>query len=101
MHEDSRGPADERFSEEGDWLARQFFSAEDLQMTPEEYAARHGHRWGGFSLHRYHYRDPILAAWVGRLGEILSTEGELDRCRQRFLAPNELAEVQRQEAEAF
>ena len=68
---------------------------------PEEYAARYGHRWGCFSLHQYRYRDAILAAWVSRLGEILCTEGELERCRQRFLTPNELVEVQRQEAEAF
>jgi len=91
----------ERFQEEGDWIAQQFFSPADLQMPPEEYAARYGHRWGCFSLHRYRYRDPHLAAWVARVGEILSSEGELERCRQRFLKPDELAEVKKQETEAF
>jgi hypothetical protein len=101
MNDDSRGSSDERFSREGDWVARQFFSPTDVQMSPEEYAARHAHRWGCFSFHRYRYRDPVLAAWIGRLAEILFTNGELERCRRRFLTPDELAEVQRQEAEAF
>lgn len=101
MPADPRSSSEERFQEEGDWIARQFFSPTDLQMLPEEYAARYGHRWGCFSLHRYRYRDPLLAAWIGRLGEILSAEGQLERCRQHFLKPDELAEVQKQEAEAF
>ena len=29
-----------QFGEQGEWLARQFFSPTDLQMSPEEYAAR-------------------------------------------------------------
>jgi hypothetical protein len=89
------------FDDEGDWIARRFFSSEDLQMSPEEYAAREAHRWGCFSLHQYPYRDPILGAWVRRLGEILLTEGEVERCRQRFLTPEELAEVRKQQAEPF
>lgn len=28
--------SDEKVKEEGDWLARQFFSASDLQMSPED-----------------------------------------------------------------
>ena len=30
-----------RSLEEGDWIARQFLSPDDLQKSPEEYAARH------------------------------------------------------------
>jgi hypothetical protein len=91
----------DRFQEEGDWLARQFLSPTDLQMSPEEFAARHAHRWGCFSLHRHPYHDPALQAWVQRLGEILGTEGEVERCRVRFLTPEEHAEVRRQEANGF
>jgi hypothetical protein len=87
---------DKRFDEEGDWIARQFFSPADLQMSPEEYAARHGHLLACFALHRYQYRDPSLGAWVQRLGEILFTDGELERCRVRFLTPQELAEVRKE-----
>jgi len=91
-------PSDDRFNEEGDWLARQFLSPTELQMSPEEYAARHAHLWGCFSLHRYRYHDPVLGVWVRRVGEILSTEGEIERCQARFLTTEELVNVRRQEA---
>ena len=90
-----------RFDAEGDWLARQCFSETDLQMSPEEYAARHAHQWGCFSFHRYHYLDPVLGRWVRRLGEILFTEGEVARWRSQFLTPEERAQVCREEDEAF
>lgn len=93
--------SDSRFDEEGDWIAHQFFSLANLQRSPEEFAARHAHLFGCFSLHLYRYRDLALGAWVRRLGEILSTEGEVERCRQRFLTPEELANVRKQEGEQF
>jgi hypothetical protein len=94
-------PSDSRFSEEGDWIAQQFFSPVELRMSPEEYAARHAHALGCFSFHLYRYRDPALGAWVRRVGEILSTEGEVERCRQQFLSPEESATVRRQAAEGL
>jgi hypothetical protein len=90
-----------RFNEEGDGIAQQFFSPIDLRMPPEEYAARGAHLIGCFTLHLYQYRDPALGAWVRRLGEILFTEGEVERCRQQFLTPDELATVRKEEAEGF
>jgi len=95
-------PLGDRFSrEEGDWLARQFFSPADLRLSPEEYAARHAHLIGLFSLHRYRSRDAALGAWVSRLGEILSDVDELERCRRRFLTAAEQAEAMRQQAEGL
>ncbi len=93
--------SDSRFDEEGDWMARQFFSPEDLRLSPEEYVARHAHALGCFSFHFYRYRDPALGAWVRRVAELLSTEGEVERCRQQFLSPEELATVHRQEREGL
>ena len=90
-----------RFDEEGDWIARQFFSPADLQLSPEEYAARHAHSLGCFSFHFYRYRDAALGAWVRRVSEILSTEGEVERFQEQFLAPEELAMVRRQRADGF
>jgi len=90
-----------RPSEEGDWIARQFLSPEDLQQSPEEYAARHAHLWGCFSLHQYRYTDPQLGAWVHRLGEILSSQEEIERCRRRFLTPEQLAAIRREQADSF
>ena len=91
----------DRTPEEGDWIARQFFSPADLQMSPEEYAARHAHLWGCFSLHLHAYKDARLGAWVRRLGEILSSAEELEQCRQRFLSAADLAEIRKQETEEF
>jgi hypothetical protein len=90
-----------RFNEDGDWVAQQVFSSADLQMSPEEYAARHAHLLGCFSLHFYRYRDPVLSAWVRRLAEIHSSEDEIERCRQKFLTPEELATVRSQEGKGF
>jgi hypothetical protein len=93
--------SDSRFPEEGDWIAQQFFSPTELRMSPEEYAAHHAHVLGCFSFHFYRYRDPALGAWVRRVGEILATEGEVERCQQRFLSPEELAVARRQGTEDF
>jgi hypothetical protein len=93
--------SDSHFNEEGDWIAHQFFSPEDLRMSPEEYVARHAHALGCFSFHFYRYCDPALGDWVRRVGEILSSEAEVERCRERFLSSEELATVRRQEAEGL
>lgn len=95
-------PKDSRWDEEADEMALALFSPEDLKRSPEEYAARRGHLWGCFSLHRFRYHDPVLGAWVRRLGDILfSHDNELERCRQKYLTPEELAEVRKQQAEDF
>jgi hypothetical protein len=83
--------------EQGDWLARQFFSVADLRMSPEEYAAHHAHLWGCFSLHLHQYADPVLGDWIRRLGAILESEDEIKRCQQRYLGVAELAKVCEQE----
>ena len=101
MTDEANIRSSERFDREEDWTARQMFSAEDLRLSPEEYAARHAQEWGCFALHRYRYRDAALGAWIRRLGKILSDEKELERCRQRFLTAAELAEVHKQQAEPF
>lgn len=101
MNSTTPGELDSRFNHEGDWLARQFFSEADLRQSPEEYAARHAHAWGNFSLHLYRYRDPVLGEWIRRLGEILFNEGEVERCRRLHLSPEEWEVVRRQQAEGF
>ncbi len=91
----------ERDRHEGDWIAGQFFTPSDLVLSPEEYVARNAHEWGCFSLHEYSYRDPVLGAWVKRVGELLFTDGGVERCRLQFLTPDELAVVRARGAEAF
>ena len=88
----------DRFNEEGDWIAHQFFSPLDFQLSPEEYVARHAHSLGCFSFHFYRYRDPGLGAWVRRVGEIMSADGEIERCQEKFLSADELMSVRQQHA---
>lgn len=92
-----QGFNEELFNEEGDWIAQQFFSEKDLQMSPEEYAARHAHLISSFALHRYRYRDPKLGVWVRRLSEVLSSEKELDRCRRQYLVQEEIPGIREED----
>lgn len=97
---DNRNPeVHDRSFEDGDWIARQFLSPEDLRQSPEEYAARHAHLWGCFSLHQYRYMDANLGAWIRRLGEILSSQEEMERCRRRFLTDAESSALRQEETE--
>jgi hypothetical protein len=91
----------DRFNSEADEFVRRQIPSEYLAKPPEEYAARHGHNWLSFSLHRFRYRDQQLGNWVRRLGELLDNRDELEQVRQRLLSPEELEEVRRQEAEEF
>jgi hypothetical protein len=87
--------AERRLSErEGDDLVKELLPYR--AMSPEEYAARHGHGWGVFSFHLYRYRDPALGDWVRRLGEILHDGREMERCRRRHLSPEEYVQVQQE-----
>jgi len=99
MSADSSASPIPQINEDGDWIARQFFSAEDLRLSPEEYIARHAHALGNFSFHLYRYRDPGLGTWVRRVGELLATAEDVARCRQQFLSADELAAVRRQEGD--
>lgn len=86
---------------EGDEIALAFFTPDDLALSPEEYAARRAHDWGCFALHLYSFRDPVLGAWVKRFGELFSIDGEIERLRQQYLTPVELAAVRAREQEPW
>ena len=90
-----------RTSEEGDWAVRQFVGPEDLLLSPEEYVARHAHDLAGFGFPSYRFRDPQLGAWVRRVGELLASREEVERCRLRFLSEVETALARRREAEPW
>lgn len=92
---------DARFDREGDWEALQFFTESDRRLSPEEYAARHGHEWGSFSYHLYRYRDERLGAWVRRVGELLFNDEELNRLRHELLTAEERLKIERDAAAGF
>jgi hypothetical protein len=64
-------------------------------LSPEEYAARHGHLMvlcGGL---RNQFRDAEVTRWARRLVEVLESPRLLARCRRTYLTPNERAERRR------
>lgn len=84
--------ADQRplISEEREQRLRDVFP---LEMSPEEYAGRHGATILVFSMHQYRYRDPVLQTWLQRLGEILVTHGQLAHFQEQYLTAEELADI--------
>ena len=62
------------------------------EQTPEEYAARSAHLWGSFSFDDFRYSDPVLDAWIARLGDIFFQRPgapSLQSLRERLLTPAE------------
>ena len=85
--------------EDGDWGVRQFVAPADLERTPEEYVARHAHALGGYSFHLYHFSNPVLGAWVRRVGELLASDEMVEQCRQQYLSQAEAELARRQSDE--
>ena len=63
-------------------------------MSPEEYAARHSHLIGEFSLDRRQYSNDGFAQWISALGSILRSPLKVRECRQRFLTSAERADIE-------
>ncbi len=53
--------------------ARELFP---LEMSPEEYVARHGADWLCCSFPSYRYRDQALDLWLQKFGELMTTPGK-------------------------
>ena len=73
-----------------------------LDISPEEYAARHAHEWYCFSFDDFRYRDPAVERWIHRLGDILfRREGApaLDDLRARYLSDKERKAIEERQAE--
>jgi len=64
-----------------------------INISPEEYAARHGADWASFSFDEYRYSDLQLDVWIQRLGEIFFTPGLLRKCQEDILTREELEKV--------
>ena len=67
-----------------------------VAMTPEEYAARHGHRWASFSGTDYRYRDPHLQNWIERFFRAMTEPGAVERHRKQFLSSDEIEQIRKE-----
>ena len=75
-----------------------------LDLSAEEYAARHAHQMACFSFDDYRFSDARLDAWIQRLGDILFERNgapSLDELRRRFLTEEERAAIARRRQEEF
>jgi hypothetical protein len=79
--------------------ARELFPYKEL--SPEEYAAREGHRWLCFSFGEYRYSDPDLNDWIHTLDDILFTPGALDRVREQLLTADERDQIRKESEEGM
>ena len=73
-------------------------------LSADEYAARHSHSWGCFSLDEVKYADPNLDAWIQRLGDIFFRRNDaptITELRNQYLTPVERAAVEKAENEPF
>jgi hypothetical protein len=64
-------------------------------MSVEEYAARHSHTIGAFSLDSYSFSDQRFDAWMTQLGAILRDTDRARQCRRTFLTPDECTKIER------
>lgn len=67
-----------------------------IDMAAEEFAAKDGYGWLGFTFADYGYRDKTLEAWLHRVGEIVRTPALLEQCQKQYLT-----EAQRRQIRAY
>ena len=87
---DRRKPADSRYEEQAAKMMAEGWS-------PEEYAARCAHQILCFSMDDCRYQDPVVDAWISRLGDILFRRNgvpSIDELRQQYLTPEEIREAE-------
>src|SRR5687767_3258603 len=71
-----------------------------LDLSPEEYAARHAHEFMTFSFGRWSYRHPGMTEWVQELDAFFFAPDLLTRLRavrERYLSPAEIEAVEAHE----
>lgn len=64
-----------------------------VDMAPEEFAARDGYGWLGFTFADYSYRDKTLQAWLYRVGEIVRAPELLEACQKKYLTEAQRREI--------
>jgi len=63
-------------------------------MSAEEYAARHSHHIGVFSIDREKFSNAQLDEWIMQLGSILRSADMARKCRRKYLSPVECADIE-------
>jgi hypothetical protein len=86
------------------WEEADFQLFQRLELTPEEFAARHGHKLATFNFHTHHYQRPGMNEWVQELAEVFLAPGLPERLRslrEKYLTPEEIRQAEEFERDPF
>jgi hypothetical protein len=75
-----------------------------LELSPEEFAARHGHEFAMFNFHNHNYQRSGMNEWVQQLAHIFLAPGLPERLRQlreQYLTEEEIRQVEEYERDPF
>jgi hypothetical protein len=70
-----------------------------LGFSPEEYAARFGHKWMCFSMGEARFADPATDAWIQRLDAIFFHRNgapTMEECRAKYLTAEERTAIEKE-----
>ena len=70
------------------------------QLEPEEFIARHGHKFVLFNYHKYQYSDKRLDAFIQQVAKIVFSEewpDSLHKLRTKHLTPAEIKKIHEEE----
>jgi hypothetical protein len=72
----------------------------NLELSPEEFAARYGHEFAMFNFDKYRYRRSGMTEWVQQLAKVFLAPGlpeRLRRLRDRYLTSEEIQRAEEYE----
>jgi hypothetical protein len=75
-----------------------------LELSTEEFAARFAHEFALFNYDRFRYRTLGMTGWVDSLATFFLSDGlpaRLRSAREKYLTPEEIAEVEAYERDPF
>lgn len=87
-----------------EWEEMDFKLFRKLELSPEEFAARHGHEFATFNFHERRYRRAGMNEWVQQLAELFLAPGlpeRLRRLREKYLTPEEIRQAEEYERDPF
>ena len=76
----------------------------NLELSPEEFAARHGHEFAMFNFHTRTYKTPGMNEWIRQLAELFfapDLPARLKKLRAKYLTADEIRGVEEYERAPF
>jgi hypothetical protein len=83
-----------------EWEDDDFRRFRNLELSPEEFAARYGHEFVMFNYHKRHYDRPGMNEWVQKLAQVFLAPGlpeRLRRLREKYMTEEEIRQAEEYE----